>query len=81
MNGHRSPSHDKRKKKSGRGSSSTSKDAPPHSQDELKGKKVSGPKESAFRYMYPVIDVPIPPALIQDGHRAAKELMDTLLMR
>ncbi|UZJ51689.1 hypothetical protein CBS101457_001009 [Exobasidium rhododendri] len=31
--------------------------------------------------MYPIVDIPIPPALTQDAHRAAKELMDTLLMR
>ena len=49
--------------------------------DDWKGKKVSGPKESAFQYMYPIVDIPIPPALIQDAHRAADELMDTLLMR
>jgi DNA-directed RNA polymerase I subunit RPA43 len=47
----------------------------------LKGKKVTGPKESAFRYLYPIIDISIPPALIHDPHRAADELMDTLLMR
>lgn len=72
---------DRQKKKSKRHSASASKDDQPQMKDGWKGKKVVGPKESAFRYMYPVVDMLIPPALIQDGHRAANELMDTLLMR
>lgn len=78
---HRSSSKDRQKDKSRRDSTSTSKDDQSSAKDDWKGKKVAGPKESAFRYMYPVVDIPIPPALIQDGHRAANELMDTLLMR
>lgn len=43
--------------------------------------KVKGPKESAFRYMYPIMDLSIPPSLFHDPRRAAGELLDTLLMR
>lgn len=49
--------------------------------DGWKGRKVSGPKESAFRRLDSIIDISIPPALMNNYHRAAAELMDTLLMR
>lgn len=80
---HRSSSKDRHKATSKRDSTSSTteqKDADA-AKDAWKGKKMSGPKESAFRYLYPSIDISIPPALVHDPHRAADELMDTLLMR
>lgn len=51
------------------------------SRDSWEKRKIVGAAESAFKYLYPTITIPIPPALIHDPHRAADELMDTLLMR
>lgn len=52
-----------------------------HGTDVEAQRKVTGKAQAAFKYVRPVIDVPLPPALLHDPRRAAEELIDTLLMR
>lgn len=74
---------ERRREKHARKEAKAAAAAAPSSQgsESRNGGAVVGEAESAFRYVYPVMQVSAPPVLAHNPKRAVQELLDTLLMR